>query len=115
MIYKQRTDEEKQRTRNLIDLGGLVNKAGMGDYPRPFLLGLFLKCKREIVPKLTRQELDELSEIGFLELQKRVKNRPKARPKEQPSQAGQPEPLKTKQKRELYFYEKEELEPWMLL
>ena len=115
MIYKQRTDEEKQRTRKLIDIGGLVNKAGMGDYPRPFLLGLFLKCKREIVPKLTRQELDELSEIGFLELQKRVKNRLKAKPKEQSSQAGQPETPKATSKREPYFYEKEELEPWMLL
>ena len=71
MIYKQRTDEEKKRTRKLIDIGGLVIKAGMGDYPKPFLLGLLYKCKIEIVPKLTRQELDELFESGFRELQKR--------------------------------------------
>ena len=108
MIYKQRTDEEKQRTRKLIDIGGLVNKAGMADYPKPFLLGLFLKCKREIVPRLSRQELDELSEIGFTELQKRGQNKQKPKPKKQP------EPPKEGPKPKPDLTNADGLEPWMM-
>ena len=113
MIYKQRTDEEKKRTRKLIDIGGLVTKAGMGDYPKPFLLGLLYKCKREIVPKLTRQELDELFESGFTELQKRGQNKADAKPQEQAKEQRQQKPAVEGPKRKLYFYEKEGFEPWM--
>jgi hypothetical protein len=113
MIYKQRTDEEKKRTRKLIDIGGLVTKAGMGDYPKPFLLGLLYKCKMEIVPKLTRQELDELFESGFRELQKSGRNKVDVKPQEQSKDQGQPKSQVEGPKRKLYFYEKEGFEPWM--
>jgi hypothetical protein len=113
MIYKQRTDEEKKRTRKLIDIGGLVIKAGMGDYPKPFLLGLLYKCKIEIVPKLTRQELDELFESGFRELQKRGQSKADSKLQEQAKDQGQPKPVVEEPKRKLYFCEKEGFEPWM--
>jgi len=113
MIYKQRTDEEKKRTRKLIDIGGLVTKAGMGDYPKPFLLGLLYKCKIEIVPKLTRQELDELFESGFRELQKRGQSKADSKLQKKTKDQGQPKPGVEDPKRKLYFYEKEGFEPWM--
>ena len=82
----------------------------MGDYPKPFLLGLFLKCKKEIVPTLTRQELDRLSEDGYNELLKGAKKKPSKK-------ADQPEatePGIEKPKSKEYFYDKiGELEPWM--
>ena len=112
MIYKQRTDEEKKRTRKLIDIGGLVTKAGMGDYPKPFLLGLLYKCKIEIVPKLTRQELDELFESGFRELQKRGQSKADSKLQEQTKDQGT-KARSEEPKHKLYFYEKEGFEPWM--
>ena len=110
VIIRLKTDGEKRRAHKLIQLGGLVAKAGMGDYPKPFLLGLFLKCKREIVPTLTRQELDRLSEDGYNELLKGAK-------KKAPKKADQPDARESeikKPKRKEYFYDKVGgLEPWM--
>ena len=104
-----KTDGEKRRTRKLIELGGLVAKAGMGDYAKPFLLGFFIRCKRELIPTMTRQEMDLLFEEGFVALQKdSPKKKRIERPEEQPRPA-----IETPKKKE-YFYDKVgELEPWM--
>ena len=104
------TDGEKKRTHRLIELGGLVSKADIGDYPKPFLMGLFLKCKREIVPTLTKKELDKLTEDGYNELLKGAKKKPIK--KANKPEAMEPEIEKPK-KRE-YFYDKVgEIESWM--
>ena len=45
-LYSQaRTKERKERTRRLIQLGGLVEKAGLGDMDSAALLGMLLQQK----------------------------------------------------------------------
>lgn len=51
--------ERKARTRRLIELGGLVDIAGVGDYDKAVLLGMLAS-----IPDLQEQELEQMRQRG---------------------------------------------------
>jgi hypothetical protein len=66
------TLERKKRTRRLIELGGLVLKAGLESFNNNTLLGGFLFLKNEYTDKSKLKKLTDEGDHAFTEIKKPV-------------------------------------------
>lgn len=57
--------DRKLDTRNKIELGGLIIKAGLGNYSKAIILGLLIEAKSNI--ETNSQALDHYQVLGDLE------------------------------------------------
>ena len=99
---KFKPSKEQKHTKNLIYWGAAMIVAEVDHMPKPFIIGLLRKCRKEIIPKLTDAEMDALKHDGFVAMQVR-KYKGKIE-----GMGPTPEPKPEKKK---YFYEIEKPEP----
>lgn len=68
--FKSMTDR-KLDTRNKIELGGLIIKAGLNQYPKSIILGILIEAKNAIA--INNQLLDQYQVTGDLEFSNHTK------------------------------------------
>ena len=91
----------RQHTKELINWGASVIVAEMDHYPKPFVVGLLRKCRREIIPHFSEADIDAITHDGFVAMQAR-KYKGKIEKPEQ--QVAKPK----------HFYQTGIIEPWMM-
>jgi hypothetical protein len=93
-------EEQRKYNRDLILWGVSIKTAEMDHYTRPFIIGLLIKCRREILPDLSANDLTNIENDGFIAmLSRKYKGRANI-PKQK---------LKPK-----HFYQTGIIEPWMM-
>lgn len=93
---------QSQHNKKLIDWGAAMIVAEVDHMPKPFVIGLLRKCRREIIPKLTEAEIEAIKHDGFVAMQVR---------KYKGKIDGPGPTLDSKPKKKKYFYEIEKPEP----
>lgn len=97
-IYQDEAEKERRaRTRRLIEYGGLMDIAGVGDYDKAVLLGMLAS-----IPELQEQELKQMRQRGsdiFAE-REAAKAAEKARKEEEKAQAEKAKAEREKQEPE---------------
>ena len=63
--------KEQKHNKSLIDWGAAMIVAEVDHMPKPFIIGLLRKCRREIIPKLSDAEMDAIKHDGFVAMQVR--------------------------------------------
>ena len=94
---KMRAQEQKKYNKNLIEWGVSIKTAEMDHFSKPFIIGLLRKCRREMLPALSDNDLKKIEADGFYAMLSR-------------KYKGNIPEDKLKPK---HFYESEEIEPWM--
>ena len=114
-----RKHRQAQHNKKLIDWGAAMIVAEVDHMPKPFIIGLLRKCRREIIPKLTEVEIDAIKHDGFVAMQVRkykgkiegVDLKPDLKPKKKKYfyeiEKPGPSPQDNKVEPKKYFYDKE--------
>jgi hypothetical protein len=87
--------------KNLILWGVSIKTAGMDHYSRPFVIGLLIKCRRDILPALSANDLRKIENDGYIAMLSRKYK----------GKANIPEQKLNKPK---HFYQIGKIKPWMM-
>jgi len=52
--------------RNLIEWGVSIKTAEMDHFSKPFIIGLLIKCRREVLPALSDNDLMKIENDGYI-------------------------------------------------
>ena len=61
-----RNEKYNKYDRNLIEWGVSIKTAEMDHFPKPFIIGLLRKCRREVLPALSDVDLKKIENDGYI-------------------------------------------------
>jgi len=60
------SEKQKKHERDLIEWGISIKTAEMDHFPKPFIIGLLRKCRREVLPALSDVDLKRIENDSYI-------------------------------------------------